>query len=160
MNTRLRSTVLLLSALQLLAVIDAQALHLRAGGGARTFVHAPRPMPHPAPPANHQPPPGPHPSPPQPGPPPPGPPHPPPGPGPHPGPPPPPHHHDDDWYGIWAATAVVGTALAIGTVVAHLPEDCVPVLVRGDTYQQCGDTWYQLQSINGVTQYRVVTRPY
>jgi hypothetical protein len=78
-------------------------------------------------------------------------------------PPPPPPHHDDDWYHPWATAAVVGattvTAIAIGTAVASVPKTCVPVLVNGISYQQCGSTWYQPQYIGTTLQYVVVGAP-
>ncbi|SEI43128.1 hypothetical protein SAMN03159495_0183 [Pseudomonas sp. NFR16] len=166
----------------------AQAWHTRPGGGARTFVvpthnfggatthrfegnpahdfsggPPPHPMPEPHPhPAPHPPGPGPHPPSPQPGPHPPGP------PGPHPmppppPPPPPPDYHPDDWYHPWATAAVIGattaTAIAIGTAVASVPASCVPVLVNGVSYQQCGNTWYQPQYVGTSLQYIVVVAP-
>ncbi|WP_447650695.1 hypothetical protein [Pseudomonas abietaniphila] len=188
----------------------AQAWHMRAGGGARTFVmpqhnfgggaphnfnnggaphnfngaathnmgEGPGPGPHPMPGPGPQP--APHPGPgPQPGPHPPGPgPHPgphPPGPGPYPPgppgphpmppppPPPPPPYHPDDWYNPWATAAVIGattvTAIAIGTAVRSVPASCIPVLVNGVSYQQCGSTWYQPQYIGTSLQYVVVVAP-
>lgn len=134
----------------------AQAWHARPGGGARTFVVPPHnfaggPPPHPIPPPAYHPQPAPHP----------------PGPGPHPprppGPPPmpPPPHHSDDWYHPWAAAAVVGTATAVvvGTAVASVPKTCVPVLINGVSYQQCGTTWYQPQYVGTSVQYVVVVAP-
>lgn len=158
--------------------LTAQAWHVRAGGGARTFVvpahpgggAAPHhfagappphqaPSPHPSGQGPAQPhPPGPGP---QPGPPPPHPPGPPPPPPHPPGPPPPPH--SDDWYHPWATAAVIGattaTAVAIGTAVASVPKSCVPVLVNGISYQQCGSSWYQPQYVGTTLQYVVVVPP-
>jgi acyl dehydratase len=78
-------------------------------------------------------------------------------------PPPPPPHHDDDWYHPWGTAAVIGatavTAIAIGTAVASVPRTCVPVLVNGISYQQCGSTWYQPQYIGTTLQYVVVGAP-
>ena len=122
--------------------LPAQAWRVVAGGGARTFVVPPHvaggPPPHPMPGPR---PPGPHPMPPPP-------------------PPPPPPHHSDDWYHPWAAAAVVGaTAIAIGTAVASVPKTCVPVLINGISYQQCGSTWYQPQYVGTNVQYVVVVAP-
>lgn len=150
--------------------LPALAWHARPGAGARTFVVPPHNLgpgaphnfaggPPPHPPAHH----------PQPAPHPPGPgpqpaPHPPRPPGPPPmPPPPPPHYHPDDWYHPWAAAAVIGTAtvtaIAIGTAVASVPKTCVPVLVNGVSYQQCGSTWYQPQYVGTTVQYVVVVTP-
>jgi hypothetical protein len=78
-------------------------------------------------------------------------------------PPPPPPHHDDDWYHPWATAAVVGattaTAIAIGTAVVSVPKTCVPVLINGVSYQQCGSTWYQPQYVGTSVQYVVVVAP-
>ncbi|AYC33237.1 hypothetical protein D3880_13160 [Pseudomonas cavernae] len=59
------------------------------------------------------------------------------------------------------ASVVVGatTALVIGSVVNSVPANCVPVLVNGVTYQQCGSTWYQPQYIGTQVQYVVVAAP-
>lgn len=145
----------------LIVPAPAQAWHARAGGSARTFVVPPHnfnpvaqhnfssgPPPHPTPAPAPHPQPTPHP----------------PGPGPHPPgppPPPPPSYYHDDWYHPWAAAAVVGTATAIvvGSVVASVPKSCVPVLVNGISYQQCGSTWYQPQYVGTSVQYVVVVAP-
>lgn len=165
--------------------LPALAWHARPGAGARTFVvpphnyspgaphhfaggPPPQPMPAPHPhPAPHPPGPGPQPMPhppgpgPQPAPHPPRPPGPPPMPPPP--PPPPPPHHPDDWYHPWAAAAVISTAtvtaIAIGTSVASVPKTCVPVLINGVSYQQCGSTWYQPQYVGTTVQYVVVVAP-
>jgi len=56
-------------------------------------------------------------------------------------------------------TAVAVTAAAIGSIVYSVPPSCVPVVVNGMTYQQCGSTWYQ-PSFNGTqTTYVVVNAP-
>lgn len=165
--------------------LAAQAWHIRPGGGARTFVvpahppgagslrtfnggptvhptagGAPSPVPpHPSP-SPHPSQPGPHPGPPPPAPHPPGY-GPPPEPPPHPPAPPPPH--SDDWYHPWATAAVIGattaTAIAIGTAVASVPKSCIPVIVNGVSYQQCGSTWYQPQYVEATLQYVVVASP-
>lgn len=137
-SRRCLASVLLIA---LLLPQTAQAWHVIAGGGARTFVVPPHPMPGPHPPG---PPPRPRPMPPPP-------------------PPPPPPHHGDDWYHPWATAAVVGattaTAIAIGTAVASVPKTCVPVLLNGVSYQQCGSTWYQPQYVGTSVQYVVVVAP-
>ncbi|TDN67117.1 hypothetical protein [Paraburkholderia sp. BL10I2N1] len=60
-----------------------------------------------------------------------------------------------------AAAAVVGTtvavtAAAVGSMVATVPPNCVPVNYGGMVYQQCGGTWYAPQG----SQYTVVNPPY
>jgi len=60
-----------------------------------------------------------------------------------------------------AATAVVAgavavTAAAVGSMVATVPPNCVPVNYGGMVYQQCGNTWYAPQG----SQYVVVNPPY
>lgn len=60
-----------------------------------------------------------------------------------------------------AATAVVAgtvavTAAAVGSMVATVPANCVPVNYGGVVYQQCGSTWYMPQG----PQYVVVNPPY
>ncbi|MEN0108074.1 MAG: hypothetical protein AAGC84_16840 [Pseudomonas sp.] len=76
-------------------------------------------------------------------------------------PPPPPYHYHDGWYDPVVAGVVIGTttALAIGAVVSSVPSNCVPVLVGGLTYQQCGSTWYQPQYVGTTLQYVVVPPP-
>lgn len=129
------------------------------GGGVQRPV-PPRPEPPPRPPEPRPEPgpgPGPKPYPPGPGP---MPPPPPPRPMPPP-PPPPPYHYHDGWYDPVVAGVVVGTttALVIGAVVNSVPANCVPVLVNGLTYQQCGSTWYQPQYVGTRLQYVVVPPP-
>jgi hypothetical protein len=60
-----------------------------------------------------------------------------------------------------AATAVVAgtvavTAAAIGSMVATVPANCIPINYGGMVYQQCGATWYVPQG----PQYVVVNPPY
>lgn len=167
-----------LAALAMACASPAYAWHIRAGADARTFIatpqglrgSAPHPMPmqhraasvHPAGGASPGPQPAPHPPSPHPAP---HPPRPGPQPAPHPpGPPgPPPPHHPDDWYSHWGAAAIVGattvTAIAIGTAVSSVPQTCVPELINGVSYQQCGSTWYQPKYIGTVLQYVVVGPP-
>ncbi|UVE16220.1 hypothetical protein NVV93_11360 [Pseudomonas sp. LS44] len=78
---------------------------------------------------------------------------------PPPPPPPPPHYYG--WYDPIVAGVVVGatTAMVVGSVVSSVPANCVPVLVNGLTYQQCGSTWYQPQYVGMQLQYVVVTPP-
>jgi len=62
--------------------------------------------------------------------------------------------------GAMAVTAAVSlTAAAIGSIVSAPPANCVPVVVNGLTYQQCGSTWYQPQMSGGSTSYVVVNPP-
>lgn len=156
------------AAMAVLMALSPLAQAWQARGGARTQVFQPRhmdtrpgqggggvqhqipPRPEPPPrPAPHPPPgpgPGPQPYPPGPMPPP---------------PPPPPYHYHDGWYDPVVAGVVIGTttALAIGAVVNSVPANCVPVLVQGLTYQQCGSTWYQPQYVGTRLQYVVVPPP-
>ena len=69
------------------------------------------------------------------------------------------HSSDNDYHPV-ARAAAVGTAVAvtsavIGSMVATVPPNCVPVNYGGMIYQQCGSTWYQPQG----TQYVVVNPP-
>jgi hypothetical protein len=66
---------------------------------------------------------------------------------------------DNDYHPV-ARAAAVGAAVAvtsavIGSMVATVPPNCVPVNYGGMVYQQCGSTWYQPQG----TQYVVVNPP-
>lgn len=59
-----------------------------------------------------------------------------------------------------AAAAVIGGAVALGaaalgSTVATVPSNCVPVNHAGMVYQQCGDTWYAPQG----SQFIVVNPP-
>lgn len=126
---------------------------------------APRPAPNPSlhPSGNHPhpPTPGPHPGPhPGPGPHPPGPgPHP-PGPGPHPpGPPPPPP--GPYWPGYWGPAVAwdAVTALAIGTVIATIPPECVTVSVKGVSYRDCNGNWFEPRYDGHTVVYIAVADP-
>jgi UDP-3-O-[3-hydroxymyristoyl] glucosamine N-acyltransferase len=75
---------------------------------------------------------------------------------------------DNNWNNHWdhpvAAAAAVGTAVAvtaaaIGSIAYSVPPSCVPVVVNGVTFQQCGSTWYQPQYAGSSVQYVVVTAP-
>ena len=52
--------------------------------------------------------------------------------------------------------AVAATAAVVGSMVATVPPNCVPVNYGGMVYQQCGGTWYAPQG----PQYVVVNPPY
>src|SRR5262245_2713887 len=56
---------------------------------------------------------------------------------------------------VWGS-AVAVTAAAIGSMVATVPPNCMPVNYGGMIYQQCGGTWYMPQG----PQYVVVNPPY
>jgi hypothetical protein len=59
-----------------------------------------------------------------------------------------------------AVTATVAvTAAVVGSIVNTVPASCVPVVVNGLTYQQCGSTWYQPQFVGSSTSYVVVAPP-
>ena len=59
-----------------------------------------------------------------------------------------------------AVTATVAvTAAVVGSIVNTVPPSCVPVVVNGLTYQQCGSTWYQPQFVGSTTSYIVVAPP-
>lgn len=67
---------------------------------------------------------------------------------------------DNDYHPV-ARAAAVGAAVAvtsavIGSMVASVPANCVPVNYGGVVYQQCGSTWYQPQG----AQFVVVNPPY
>lgn len=76
-------------------------------------------------------------------------------------PPPPPPPPSWGWYDpVWAGVVVgATTALAIGSVVSSVPANCVPVLINGLTYQQCGNTWYKPEYVGVQLQYVVVPPP-
>lgn len=57
------------------------------------------------------------------------------------------------------AAAVAVTAAAVGTVAYSIPPSCVPVVVSGVTYQQCGSTWYQPQFAGTSVTYVVANPP-
>jgi hypothetical protein len=67
---------------------------------------------------------------------------------------------DNDYHPVARAAAVTGavavTSAAVGSMVASVPPNCVPVNYGGMVYQQCGNTWYQSQG----SQYVVVNPPY
>jgi hypothetical protein len=55
--------------------------------------------------------------------------------------------------------AVVGTAVAVGTVVHTLPPSCTAVRVGNVAYQQCGPTWYRPSYAGSAVTYTVVAPP-
>jgi hypothetical protein len=67
---------------------------------------------------------------------------------------------DNDYHPVARAAAVGATvavtSAVIGSMVATVPPNCVPVNYGGMVYQQCGGTWYQPQG----TQFVVVNAPY
>jgi hypothetical protein len=58
-----------------------------------------------------------------------------------------------------ATTAVVATAVAVGTVAHSLPPSCSSVRVGNAVYQQCGNTWYQPRYAGSEVTYVVVSPP-
>jgi hypothetical protein len=56
------------------------------------------------------------------------------------------------------ATAMV-TSAVIGSMVNTLPPSCTAIMANGVSYQQCGNTYYQPQFVNGNTTYVVVNHP-
>lgn len=70
---------------------------------------------------------------------------------------------DNNWHPVATAAAVTATAAvtaaAIGSITRSIPPSCVPVVVNGVTYQQCGTTWYQPQYAGTAVQYVVVAAP-
>jgi hypothetical protein len=58
-----------------------------------------------------------------------------------------------------ATAAVVTTAAVVGSIVHSVPPSCVPVVINGLTYQQCGSTWYQPQYAGSSVQYVVIAPP-
>lgn len=81
------------------------------------------------------------------------------------------HGHDHDWddWDDWdhhpfavASAVTAGVAVTnavIGSIVRTVPPQCVPVIVNGISYQQCGSTWYQPQYVGTSVQYVVVVPP-
>lgn len=73
--------------------------------------------------------------------------------------------HGDHWddHPVATAAAVTGavalTSAVIGSIVNTPPPGCVPVVVNGISYQQCGSTWYQPQYAGTAVQYVVVPAP-
>jgi hypothetical protein len=59
-----------------------------------------------------------------------------------------------------ATTAVVATAVAVGTIAHSLPPSCRSVMVGNVAYQQCGSTWYQPRYSGSQVAYVVVTPPH
>lgn len=50
------------------------------------------------------------------------------------------------WPGYWGPAAVWGaaaTAVAVGTIIATLPPECVTVVVNGVSYRDCGGNWFE-----------------
>jgi len=66
---------------------------------------------------------------------------------------------DDDYHPFAAAAVIGGTAAIVGSMVNSVPPSCVPVVVSGVTYSQCGSTWYQPQYAGTSVQYEVVNAP-
>jgi len=60
---------------------------------------------------------------------------------------------------VVATAAVATTAAVVGSVVHSVPPSCVPVMINGMTYQQCGSTWYQPQYVGSTVQYVVIAPP-
>jgi hypothetical protein len=58
-----------------------------------------------------------------------------------------------------ATTAVVATAVAVGTIVNSVPPSCSAVMVGNVAYQQCGSTWYQPRYSGSQVTYVVVNPP-
>jgi hypothetical protein len=56
-------------------------------------------------------------------------------------------------------TAVVATAVAVGTIVNSIPPSCSSVMVGNVAYQQCGNTWYQPRYAGSQVSYVVVNPP-
>jgi hypothetical protein len=59
-----------------------------------------------------------------------------------------------------ATTAVVATAVAVGTIVNSVPPSCSSVMVGNVAYQQCGSTWYQPRYSGSQVTYVVVNPPH
>ena len=58
-----------------------------------------------------------------------------------------------------ATTAVVATAVAVGTIVNSVPPSCSSVMVGNVAYHQCGNTWYQPRYSGSQVTYVVVSPP-
>ncbi len=65
------------------------------------------------------------------------------------------HHHPVGTALAIGATVAV-TAAVVGSVTPTLPPACVPIIVNGLMYQQCGTAWYQPQYVGSSVQYVVV----
>jgi hypothetical protein len=63
------------------------------------------------------------------------------------------------YHPVARTAAVVGTAVAVGAVVATLPPHCAPVIVGNVSYQQCGSTWYRPAYSGTTVSYTVVNAP-
>jgi hypothetical protein len=76
--------------------------------------------------------------------------------------PPPPRVEIDHYWGapIGAAAVAVGTAIAVGAIVSSLPPGCRTVVVNGDSYRQCGSTYYAPRYDGSTVVYEVVSSPY
>ena len=74
---------------------------------------------------------------------------------------------DRNWHPVATAavtTAAVATTAAVtsavvGSMVHSILPSCVPVVINGITYQQCGTTWYQPQYVGSSVQYVVIAPP-
>ena len=74
---------------------------------------------------------------------------------------------DRNWHPVATAavaTAAVATTAAVtsavvGSMVHSIPPSCVPVVINGITYQQCGTTLYQPQYVGSSVQYVVIAPP-
>jgi hypothetical protein len=70
---------------------------------------------------------------------------------------------DRNWHPVATAAAVTATVAVtsamVGSIVHSIPPSCVPVVISGMTYQQCGSTWYQPQYVGSSVQYVVIAPP-
>ena len=70
---------------------------------------------------------------------------------------------DRNWHPVATAAAVTATvavtSAVVGSIVHSVPPSCVPVVINGITYQQCGTTWYQPQYAGSTVQYVVIAPP-
>jgi hypothetical protein len=57
------------------------------------------------------------------------------------------------------APACVADALAIGSIVSTLPDDCFVTVVNGHAYRRCGHVWFQPQYTGSNVTYVVVDAP-
>jgi hypothetical protein len=63
------------------------------------------------------------------------------------------------YHPVARTTAVVGTAVVVGSVVSTLPPSCTNVVVNGIAYQQCGSAWYRPSYAGTTVNYTVVNPP-
>lgn len=72
------------------------------------------------------------------------------------------HHYNYAYrypYGAYDYGLATGAALAIGTAVAALPDDCTTAEIGGIYYHHCGNVWYEPEYRGTEINYVVVKPP-